>query len=69
MSVRFPKHAVSAKVIAIQEFLANGSLSGQDSDWNVQATGIAIQTGEAHYFLFSKALKNASMPSRNSAGS
>ncbi len=69
MSVVFPKYVVAAKSTIIQEFFVVGSLSGQDSNKNVQATGIAIRTGESHYFLFSNALKNASIPSRNSAGS
>jgi|GEM_PF-4924570 len=68
MSVGFPKHVIFAEVIASEQTLTIGSLSGQDSDKNVQGTGIAIRLSDTSYFLCSNALKNASIPSRNSAG-
>ena len=46
MSVVWTLNAVEAKVAGRQEFYACGTLSGEDSDMNVQATGIALYQGD-----------------------
>ncbi len=42
MSVAWPGNASEAKVIIAPEFWAQGPVSGEDSDMNVQATGVAL---------------------------
>ncbi len=42
MSVAWPGNASEAKVIISPEFWAQGTVSGEDSDMNVQATGVSL---------------------------
>ena len=44
MSVAWPGIAIEANAIVSQEFYARGTVSGEDSDMNVQATGVALDT-------------------------
>ncbi len=38
MSVGWPRNTFEANFIAVQEICSGGTLSGEDSDMNVQAT-------------------------------
>ncbi len=44
MSVARPENASEAKVIVSPEFCAQGTVSGENSDMNVQATGVALDS-------------------------